>query len=382
MKATGRIKVLHLISGLNTGGAEKTLFNLATSMDRSRFQNIIVSMKDLGILGKDLNRHGFTVMALGMIKGFPDPRGIVRLFEIISMLKPDLIQCWMYHANILGLFAGLSRPVLWNIRCSNMDLSKYGVTYRMSVKAGAWASKLPYCIVTNSKAGKTWHEGLGYKPRRWRVIPNGFDTSTYRPDNKARSRIRQMLGIPEDAFVIGHIARLDPMKDHSTFFKAAHMMSEVHDRVHFILAGRGISEDSPYIIQLARKMPRNTLHLLGERNDIPDILNALDVCTLASHGEGMPNVIGEAMSCAIPCVVTDIGDSASMVESTGIVVPPESSDALYQAWLKLFISGRETLKEMGMRARARVMRLFSIAGMVNSYEALYLEAHKHTNSSK
>ncbi len=383
MNTTRHIRVMHLISGLNTGGAERTLFRLVTSMDKTRIQNVIVSMKSLGTLGEDLKKQGFSVMKLGMQKGIPDPRGIVRLLGIASIFRPDIVQCWMYHANLLGLFAGFRKPVLWNIRCSNMDLSRYDIMYRISVRAGAWTSKLPYCIVVNSKSGKTWHEGLGYSPRRWELIPNGFDTNTFRPDNKARARVREMLKIPDNAFVIGHVARLDPMKDYVTFFKAALMMSKAQHDIHFVLAGKGISDNSPYIGQISGGIPKNRLHLLDERNDIPDILNALDVCTLASsYGEGMPNIIGEAMSCGIPCVVTDTGDSAFMVESTGLVVPARSPNAMYQAWRKLFVGGSKSCKEMGIRARERVMKHFSISKMVSSYEKLYLEASKLTKGQK
>jgi len=316
------IKILHLISTLDTGGAETSLFRLVTNMDKESFDNIVVSMTDIGPVGKEIQTCGVPVYALKMKKGLPDPRGIWSLYRLIHRLRPDIIQCWMYHANILGLFALMKRHLIWNIRCSDMDLARYGPVYRWSVKLGALLSGHPDMIVTNSHAGRITHGTLGYHPKRWEVIPNGFDTDIFKPDPKARSHIRAALDIPEDSIVIGLIARLDPMKDHRNFFNAANVLLASHAHVHFILAGKGVSMSNPGVADLMGSITKkDRFHLLGERDDIACVFAALDIASSSSYGEGFPNTIGEAMATGVPCVVTDVGDSKVIVGDTGIVVP-------------------------------------------------------------
>jgi len=366
------IKILHLISTLDVGGAEQNLLRLISSLDKNTYDTTVVSMTDIGPIGKEIMNRGFSVHALNMKKGIPDPRGISRFKKIVSHVQPHIMQCWMYHANLFGVVFSRGRHLVWNIRCSDMDLSQYGFVYKYTVKAGGTFSKIPDVIVANSVAGKEFHEGLGYEPGKWEVIPNGFDTDLFKPDETLRKGIRHELGIPDDAPVIGLIARFDPMKDHTTFFHAAHLLLETHPSVRFVLAGQDITQDNPEVHNLIgdfRNSPQ--FHLLGQRHDIPDVLTALDIATSSSLSEGLPNTIGEAMAAGIPCVVTDVGDSRVLVGDTGHVVPKKSPELLVRAWQKLIDAGPDHIRLLGGRARKRIEQHYSLDSTVKHYEKLY-----------
>jgi len=368
------IRIIHLISTLDVGGAELSLTRLVSSLESSRFSNTVVSLTTKGTAGTMLEECGIPVHALNMTKGMPDPRGIFTLSGIMNLYQPCIIQCWMYHANLLGLLFKKRRHVVWNIRCSDMDLNHYSMIYRLAVRCGALLSRLPESIIINSHAGLQHHENLGYKPRHWEIIPNGFDTELFKPDENARSRIRAELNIPEDSHVIGMAARLDPMKDHHSFFDAALLLQETHPDVHFVLAGSGITPINPEIaeyIQSSRN-PSN-FHLLGQRSDMPEVFNAIDIAISSSCSEGLPNTIGEAMATGIPCVVTDVGDSGMLVGDTGLVVVKADPGALCRAWQLLLDAGKGHLRALGKKARNRICDHYHLQAMVQSYENLYTE---------
>lgn len=366
------IRILHLISTTDVGGAEMSLARLVAGLDRGHFESLVISMTTLGPIGLEIQNTGIRVEALGMLKGLPDPRGIVRLARIVQQFKPDIIQGWMYHANLLSLLFRRGRKVFWNIRCSDMDLNQYGPIYSWTVKAGARLSGKPDLVIANSKAGRKWHEKLGYHPNKWEVIPNGIDTDIFKPDHDAGKQIRQELGIPQDARVIGLIARFDPMKDHATFFKAAAILQNDLPDVHFILAGRGVDQANRSIQEMMAVFSKpEQVHQLGERADIPAVLNALDIACLSSISEGLPNALAEAMSCGVPCVSTTVGDAAAIIADTGLTVPPVEPQDLAAALKELCNLDRANRQELGRQARQRIIENYSLERFIQSYAALY-----------
>jgi glycosyltransferase involved in cell wall biosynthesis len=208
-----------------------------------------------------------------------------------------------------------------------------------------------------------------------RVIPNGFDLSRFRPHAEARLRLRKHLGLASDAEVIGMIARFMPgEKDHATFLEAAARLRRRRAGVHFLLCGRGMSSDNVKLVaEISGRGLTESVHLLGERDDIPEVTAALDVATLASLVEGFPNVVGEAMACGVPVVATDVGDCREIIGDAGIVVPPRDPEALAEAWRNLLEAGREGRERIGLRGRERVAELYELGKIVRQYEDLYEE---------
>lgn len=373
-----RIKVLHVITGLSTGGAEMMLYKLVSKMDRSCFDIYVVSLTDIGIVGEKIQKLGIPVVSIGMKrgwKGFFSFSGFFKLLKIVKKYKPDVIQTWMYHSDLIGGLVGkiLKIPVIWNIRQSNLS-SKYNKkTTIWTAKICAKFSKiLPKKIICCSYASKDVHSNLGYDENKMVVIPNGFDLNVFSPNKQAREKVRRELGVDDKVIIVGLAARFDPQKDHKNFFEAAKIIHQIYPDVHFLLCGDGINWKNEKLKEWIEKSGvKNVTCLLGRRDDMKDIYNAIDILSSSSYGEGFPNVIGEAMACGVPCVVTDVGDSAVIVGDTGLVVPPKNPKALAQSMKKMIEVGKEKREGLGMKARDRIMDNYSIEKVVKEYEKLY-----------
>jgi glycosyltransferase involved in cell wall biosynthesis len=369
------LKVVHLITELNMGGAEHMLYKVVTRMNRKRFRCRVVSMTDMGTIGRKIEAEGIPVFHLGMNLGRPTPGALWTLFLLIKRERADLLQTWLYHADLMGMIAGriASVPkVLWGVRCSDMDLRNYRMLTTLTVRLCAFLSPLADAIVVNSEEGRRVHRRLGYHSKNMIVIPNGFDTRIFRPDPLARDRLLAELGLPQEAVLIGLVARYDPMKDHGTFLKAASLLVSRSRRAHFVLVGRGMDPRNPDLSKYADARLEGRVHFLGPRDDMPWLTAALDVATNSSaYGEGFSNTIGEAMACGIPCVVTDVGDAARIVGDAGIVIPPGDPEAMAGVWQQLLEMGGDRRRLMGERARGRILKEFSIDRVVNRFEELY-----------
>lgn len=370
------LKILHVITGLGAGGAERQLATLVLNADRTRVRHEVVSLIDDGVWGEKLRARGVPVHTLGMNGRPGELLAFGRLARLIRGARPGLVQTWLYHADFAGLvgakLAGGS-PLLWTLRCSNVRLEHYSARTRILLRILALLSRSPRAIVANSQTGWDWHASLGYRPRRHQVIPNGIDTAEFRPDPAARDAVRAELGIPAGARVIGNLSRHDPMKDHPTFFRA---LAETQADAWVILAGIGTGPDNTALarqIAIAGLPPERVLRL-GERRDVPRLLAALDLAVLSSSfGEGFPNVVAEAMACGIPSVATKVGDTAQVMGDCGIVVVPDDPAVLAHAMSEMLALGPAARTALGVRARARIEAQFSVPVMVAAYEALYRE---------
>lgn len=371
-----RRTIVHLITGLGLGGAEQVLVRVATTLDRERFTSLVVSLMPEGPLATPLRDAGIEVVSLDMTPGWPSPAALWRLVRLLRARKPDVLQTWLYHADLVGLVAARlsgGPRVVWNIRSSDVDMTHYRGHVRWTVAACARLSPWPQAVVVNSVAGQRHHARLGYTPREWVLVPNGVDVARFRPDAGARHAIRDELALANDAPVVCLIARRHPMKDHDTFLRAAALLAAARPGAHFLMAGDGVSRDSAEFEALVRdRAPRAHVIALGPRGDVPRLTAACDVSTCCStSGEGFPNVVIESMACGVPCVVTDVGDAADIVGDTGLVVPTREPAALAGAWDRLLALDARERDALGARARARVIERYTLERMVAAYESLY-----------
>ena len=352
------MKVLHLIAGLSRGGAETMLVRLVPRFD---FPNLVVSLMDEGELGPEIRAAGVPVFALGLGPRSVSLGALAPLRRIIRTERPDLLQTWLYRADFLGLLASLLPPrvpLVWNLRCSDMDLVPGARIMRWLL---ARASPLPAAVIANSESGRRFHEELGYQPKRWELIPNGFDTDRFRPDSGARTAVRRALGLDVLTPLIGMVARVDPMKDYPNFLAAAERVVAARQDAHFLLVGRGTEKLALPAALTGR------IHALGERKDVPQLLAALDLLALSSASEAFPNGIGEAMACGVPCVATDVGDAAAIMGNTGIIVPRRHPAALSEGILAALKRGPEA----GVAARQRILDHYAIAAIAERYRRFY-----------
>jgi glycosyltransferase involved in cell wall biosynthesis len=377
-------RVLHVISGLEIGGAEMMLLKLL-SASRNYWDSMVVSLKDEGRIGSAIRELGLPLECLGIQNFSPDPRRFLALRRTVKKSRPEIIQGWMPHGNLaasIGQFASRNpAAVIWNIRMTldEVEGEKAG-TLRL-IRFGAFLSSHPDAIIYNSRSGAAQHEKIGYRSAVSAVISNGFDCDIFRPDEGARCEIRERLGLGPDEVLVGLVARNHPIKDPLGFLRAAHLVSASHPKSRFLLVGNGLTEsDSNLIAFIRRHDLLGRVFLLGERQDVARITSALDIACSSSLAEGFSNAIGEAMACGVPCVVTDVGDSAYLVADTGLHVPPRNPEAFADAIRHLINVGPEMRKELGLSARKRIESEFSLPKIALRYDDLYQECSKNLQS--
>lgn len=373
--ANGELAVTHVITSLDVGGAETALLRLLRAMaPSSAFRSTVLCIAPEGPLASEIRDLDVSVWSLGVQRWAQLPGAFLRLRRLLAELRPDVVQTWMYHADLLGGLAArttVAAPVIWNIRMSDHDPRGFRrstlALIRMNAVVSRWLADRIVCV---SSAARDVHLGLGYDPSKIDVIPNGVPLTS--PDRDARSAIRMELGIPQDALLVGRIARYHPMKDHRTLIEAIRIVTRECPDVFWLLCGAGVDEDNPELAGwLEAAGIGDRVRLAGLRQDIPRIHAGLDLaCSSSAYGEGFPNVIAEAMATGVPAVVTDVGDSALLVGETGIVVPPRDPAALAQGILRL-LADADLRRRLGDAARARVDDTFSLRQMAERYADLY-----------
>jgi glycosyltransferase involved in cell wall biosynthesis len=353
------------------------LLKLLERIDRRRFEPHVFSLTTTGELGARIAELGIPVEALGMRPGVPSPGRFFRLAARLRRLRPDLVHTWMYHADLLGGLAARCagvRSIVWGIRNSTLDPVSTKWSTRAVVRLCGWLSPwLPTRILSCSEVAVGVHARLGYHSRKMSVIPNGFDLARFRPDFAARASVRADLGVGTDDPLIGVMGRFDPQKNHLGFVKAAALLRKSVPRVQFVLAGARVDPQNTALMDaVAAEGLGDVMHLLGLRQDMARLMAALDVLVLPSvYGEAFPNVVGEAMACGVPCVVTDVGDAGYIVGDTGAVVAPGDVQALVENIAALLSKDRRAYEQLSLAARNRVLTHFEIGRVVGRYEELY-----------
>ena len=374
------IEVMHVITSLDVGGAQTVLARLVSGDRAGSVVHRVVSLKPGGTLRPCVEAGGIPVRDLGVGRKPSAPGGLVRLAGEIGAVRPDVVHSWLYHADLLATLAlALSGQrkatrLVWGIRSSERDMrqSPRGTRYIRQVLP--LLSSRTDLVLCNSEAGRAAHERLGYRPPRWQVVPNGLDTERFRPRRDERAAIRAALGLSEASFAVGMCARAEPVKDHDTFVKAAGVLARAAPEARFVLIGAGTDEAGSALDRaIAASGIAERFVRLGQRRDIDRLNAALDIATLSSVSEGFPNALMEAMACGVPCVATDVGDSASIVGDTGFVVRPRDAEALAAAWERLRREGRDTREKRGAAARRHVVARYALATMIEDYRTLYRE---------
>lgn len=354
------------------------LYKLLSVCDRSHCQIEVISLTDVGAIGDRIRGLNVSVRALGMRRGQPGIAGLFRLSRWLRHSSPDVVQTWMYHADLVGGLAakfGGGFPVVWGIQNSTLGQQTKKSTV-LTVKLCARLSRwLPTKIVNCSVVSRGIHERMGYNPERMLVIPNAFDLSSFKPNNEARFSLRKELSLSQDAILIGFVARFDPQKDHEGFIAATRRVVARHERAQFVLCGEGVDHTNPHLSRWIQECGvTGRFHLLGRRDDVARVTAALDIATCPSaYGEAFPNVVGEAMAAGVPCVVTDVGDSAFIVGDTGRVVPPRQPERLAEALNWVIELGAEGRSQLGAKARRRIQENFDLSVIGDRYAELYRE---------
>ena len=370
-------KVVFMIRDLNYGGAQRQLVTLVKALDQEDcFDLTVLHFYSGGPLLKDLIDRDIPTISLEKQERWDVLGFFGRLFGHLKRIQPDVLHGYLGESNIVSIFVKPFFPstrIIWGIRGSNTPSGRYGWLGRLLFQLERLLSSFADLIVANSHAGKADYVNEGYAPDKMVVISNGIDTERFQLDSEAGAKVRSEWGISENTILIGLVGRLNPMKDHPTFLKAAALLCKEREDVRFVCVGVGEENYAKELYQLTDDLDiYEKIIWAGGRSDMTAVFNALNIaCSSSSDGEGFPNVIGEAMACGVPCVVTDVGDSAWIVGDKGIVVLPENPKALKTGINQLIEKAnldnynRENIREL-------IVEQFSVRQLVLKTKAAFI----------
>lgn len=371
------LRVCFVTTGLGTGGAEMMLWQLLGRFDRARISPSVISLTPGGKYLPLIQDGGTPVLSLDMPAGRPGPRALARLWLAMWRLRPQVLMGWMYHGCLAAALARLALPwpvaQVWNIRQSLYDLALEKKGSAFVIRTLARLGWLPRAITYNSEVSARQHEAVGYPATRTVLIPNGFDLDRWKPAAPPAETTEPAARRPPR---VGRFGRFAAMKDYPTFLEAAARVRQEMPETRFILVGTGVdAANTALVAEIERLGLTPNVDLLGERYDLPEITASLDVAVSSSaFGEGFPNVVGEAMACAVPVVATDIGDSAWVLGDAGRRVPPRDPTAQAEAILTLLRLPETARREEGQRGRERILSHFSLQVATTAFECVLHKA--------
>ncbi len=374
------MKVLHIITSSETGGAEIALEKLIRfHISRSNYLHSVICIKPLGEVGDRLMSEGVEVTSLNLKNFLFLPFSFFKLLSLIKKQKPDLIQTWLYHADLIGSLASFLlgfKKLIWNIRSSDALLGKgLSISGFLSMKICSLISHyIPHTIISVAERAKDQHIKQGYCEKKFKVIHNGFFLEEFNPLLNITKNLRERNGLIQGFKIIGSVGRYNEYKDYKTFIAASEIMLSERKDILFVLIGEGLEDNNEELKKLLIKHGvYDNFRLLGKQNNVNELFLLFDIFCLHSVSEGFPNVLGEAMSSGIPCVSTDAGDAGILLGDTGRLVEVSQPKQLSKALLEVLDLPSEKIKEISILGRERIKSKFSINRIVNKYEELYKE---------
>lgn len=346
------MKLVHIITGLNKGGAEASLYKLLTELQRDGFDNVVISITDEGFYGKKIKELGIEVYCLRFDQGFYlSLKGIIRCRQIIKNFSADVIQAWMYHANLLAVVLKPFLPrvkIVFNVRQSLIKGYDKFLTL-IVIYLNAMLSRFANRVVNNSIFSQKQHEAIGFSKKNSIHIGNGFDIELFHINKKKYDSFREMHHLTHDCKIVGNIARFHPIKNHFGLLKIFHNLKVQYDGdIFFVLAGKDVDYNNKKLIEQINMLSlQDSCILLGSVNT-PDIMPVLDLYVSSSLGEGFPCIIGEALACGIPCIATDVGDCKKIIGENGGVAHPSDISTLVDLcvrWLNHPIRKKEEIRQ-------------------------------------
>ena len=362
-------KIMFLTRSLNIGGAENQMVLLATGLHKRGYDVSVAVLYPGGPFQKKLVECGVKVHELRKRNRWDIFGFLLKLIALIKQESPDILHSYHVVPNLLTAILkklGFKSKIVWGVRCSNMNLNEYDRMARLTFKASCFLSKYADLIIANSYSGMKYHQIHGYPKNTFKVIQNGIDTEKFTINLTSGVKLRNQWGISNNVRIIGIVGRLDPMKNYELFIEAAIKLTELKDDVLFVCVGDGSGEYKKKLQKISKSLiDTKRIIWLGPRTDMPEIYNAFDILTNCSHTEGFPNVIGEAMSAGVPCVVTDVGDSKEIVKGNGVVIDSANVESLVAGWMVMLDS---ILSMDNEKVRENIVINYSFKSLVDKTE--------------
>lgn len=370
-------KIIHIVSGLGLGGAEILLYRLLTVWSKNEeVEHIVISLRNN--CSFDFSKLNIKCYIFDLKLPWSAVKTLWRLKKFISFENPDLIHAWMYHGCfVAAMLSNSNVPVVWGIHHSLHDLTGEKLSIRLLIKGCYYLSHMLQVkkIIYVSETSRSHHTAYGYAKDKSLIIPNGFDGSIFHKNPEAGYRIRTLLGIDKNQLVLGSFGRYHPVKNHRLLLESFECALRALPQLILILAGTGLEASNRELMNLLIELKiTDKVLLLGPRNDMADLYNALNGYVLSSKSESFPNVLGEALACGVPCITTNVGDAEKILGGHGIVVKIHDKECLSEAFLTYFNLDMKAREEMGVKGRGHILNLYSIESIAQQYSYLYLNA--------
>lgn len=371
-------KVLHIITSLHADGAQNMLLKLVQNRDQAITEYLVVSLLDKGVLGTEIEKAGVSVECLELKKPINIFSKLFKIKKIIREFAPNIIQGWMYHANLFGLVVfkvfcnSKHAKLMWNIRRDLDGMKHDKFLTKIVIRLNALFSNIPSAIIYCGHKVAKDHFAIGYNQNNSIVIPNGFQCDKFLPSEKKYLEFRKALGLLETSTIVGMIGRFHSQKNHKNFVEMADLVLKDKPNINFILVGRDCTWDNLELKNwINNTISPKSFYLLGQRSDIPEILPAFDVFCLSSSAEGFPNVLGEAMASGVVAVSTTAGASQEIIDDIKRVAPINDSRSLADKVLYVLNLNKEEIENIKDKSRNRVLNFYSIEKVSNTYQEKY-----------
>ncbi len=371
------MKVLHIISGLKSGGAEGVLYRLILNDNKN--EHYVISLTNEGFYGHLLKKKKIYVNCLNLKKNFNFIFQFLKLIFLIKKINPDVVQCWMYHGDVFGGLAAKAigkKKIFWNLRNSDLDIQWSNKSTIFLAKLSSYLSYIiPYKIISCSNKSTIVHTNIGYCSKKILLIENGFDKVKFKYSLNLEKYWKSKIKIKSRNIVFGFAGRWSDQKDFQTLFKAFSFFTKKIKKPHnlkLLLIGKNINKKNKNLLKEINKYGLyNYLILIDETNFINEILNVIDIGIFASKGnEGFPNVIAEKMLTSIPCIVADVGDSRRIVGKSGWVYKKRNwidlKKKINQVYTNFILSKLDWVAKKNF-SRKKIINSYPLKSMVKKY---------------
>ena len=365
-------KILIVSTGLGMGGAERSLYNFLLAGAAEKYDCTVLSLRDGGYWGDELESIGIEVLALNLHRPAMWRKSKTVLKKAITLKNLAIIQGWMYHGNLvasaLHFFLYRKTKIFWSVRQTLYDLKKEKFLTQLVIKICACISAYVDCTIYNSEVSMEQHKLFGFVSDSI-LIENGYDEAMITPQNFDKLKFRKKIGCLSETVIVGHVARLHPMKNHVNFINAMMKLCDEKPHVKVLMIGRGVPA---FVQNKIQAKYEDKFLLLEETADIYKYMCVFDIfCLSSSWGEGFPNVLAEAMILRVPCVATDVGDSRRILGECGFVLNEPSEESLYCSLNELVSMPQKKRLNIGWLGQERIKQDFSLTTQANKIKSIW-----------
>lgn len=362
------MKIMHIITGLEQGGAENTLYNLLKHLNYSN-KFLVVSLTNNVFLKSKFEDLGIKVIVLNMNSNFII--GFYKLIKTYINFKPILIQSWLHHSDFIATLLSIitrNKNIIWTVRCAELNKKFISTKNIYLVKLLSFLSFKPKYIIFNSYKSYNEHIKIGYQPKYYEIIHNGFNSKEFKYDINYKEKFKKKYSIEDNKLLIGFISRYHPIKGFEEYIKFANKLNSLKKNLYFVVAGRGYA-DNYFVNTILKKYNIPNILFVGNIKNISNFYPALDCIFLTSKSESFPNVIPEAMLSEVFCVSNNVGDVKKIIKDYGYITTNNFENDTLE--IVKILNNKLKMKDLTVKGRNHIISNFNLNDCINKYSKIY-----------